>query len=250
MPTTDILLTALDFPLNVYAWSLRLEGQPVDFLHYGLWEAGDQDIHRAQSRASDYLFARLPQPPVAMLEAGIGLATTARRLVAEGYRYTGVTPDNCQILYARHTHQDRPITVRHGYFQRYTHEEPLDLILFQESAQYIPPSEIFIQCKRLLKPEGEVVIMDEIPAGLMVNLESSVQAWGFDLVAQEDLTRRAAPSVAFILVLIRRHRQALEYQLNLPPKKIDQLLQTLEKRDQAYASGEYTYQFLRLRKQG
>jgi len=249
--TNEILLTALDFPLNVYAWSLHLAGQPVEYLHYGLWESGDQeqDIYRCQARASEYLFSRLPQPPAHLLEVGIGLGASARRLVAQGYQYNGVTPDNTQILYTRHTHRKSPIEVERGYFQRYTHPSWVDVILFQESAQYIPPSEIFRQCKRLLKPGGDIILMDEIPTGLMVNLVHSVGAWGFDLIAHEELTAQATPSIPHLIAIIQRHYDLLQYELNVTAQRLDQLLRSLDKRRQAYMSGEYTYQFIHLRKQ-
>lgn len=242
------LLTALSFPLNVYAWALRLENVPTQFLHYGLWETGKSDIFTAQAKASDYLFKKLPATPMSLLEVGIGLGTTAKRLVEMGYDYTGVTPDNTQILYVRHQHKDQKITLIHDYFQHISAGKIFDLILFQESAQYIDINDIFKQCKILLKPQGQIFIMDEIPAHILPNLNNTLQSWGFKLESLENLTDQAAPSIAYLIQIIRKHFDKLLYDLNLTVAQLQGLLESLDKRHQAYLNSQYTYHFIKLLK--
>ncbi len=243
---TEFLLATLAFPLNVYAWALYLEGLAVESLHYGLWEPDEQNPLVAQQRASDYLFSHMPPAPLRVLEVGVGLGATARRLVNRGDDYLGVTPDHAQILYIRHTYKNHRIPLVQAYFQQIAELAPLDCIVFQESAQYIQPSDIFQQCQRLLKPGGSVLVMDEIPAGLLANPHASAQAWGFEVAGLEDLTARTMPSVDYLLTIIARHETALCYDLNLSVARLQELQQTLAKRRAAYAEGAYTYHFLKL----
>jgi SAM-dependent methyltransferase len=243
----ETLLTALSFPLNVYAWALYLEKVSVQYLHYGLWEEKN-DIFQAQTKASDYLFEKLPKIPTSLLEVGIGLGTTAKRLVEIGYDYTGVTPDNTQILYARHQHQEPKIKLIHDYFQKVNAEKTFDVILFQESAQYIDINDIFKQCKMLLKPYGLVFIMDEIPAHILPHLNNTLQSWGFKLEDIENLTDQAVPSIAYLIQIIRQHFDQLLYDLNLSVAQLQGLLESLDKRHQAYLNSQYTYHFIKLQK--
>ena len=85
------------FPLNVYSHILCKDYGDFEYLHYGLFEQDDQDIRRAQQRATDLLFSHLPPSPCRILEVGIGLGTTLSKLVKAGYDATGITPDENQI---------------------------------------------------------------------------------------------------------------------------------------------------------
>lgn len=243
----ETLLTALSFPLNVYAWALYLEKISVQYLHYGLWEE-KSDIFQAQAKASEYLFERLPKTPTSLLEVGIGLGTTAKRLVDLNYDYTGVTPDNTQILYVRHQYKQSKIPLIFDYFQKVKLEKTFDIILFQESAQYIDINDIFKQCKMLLKPHGLVFIMDEIPAHILPHLNNTLQSWGFKLEDIENLTDQAAPSIVYLIEIIKKHFEILLYDLNLSVAQLQGLLESLDKRHQAYLNSQYTYHFIKLQK--
>ncbi len=96
-------MRAFSFPLNVYAHLLQqVEGQ-ADYLHFAVFEPGQNDVRRAQERASELLWQALP-PPCRLLEVGIGLGTTLARLRAAGYDAHGITPEPAQIdaAHARH----------------------------------------------------------------------------------------------------------------------------------------------------
>ncbi|HTT07534.1 MAG TPA: methyltransferase domain-containing protein [Gammaproteobacteria bacterium] len=207
-------LTTLVFPLNVYAEALRLEYGAVDSLHLGLMESGDASLARAQARATERLLALLPPPPCRVLEVGIGLGKTFERLSRSGYEVTGVTPDHQQIkaVQNRAGGAGRLICTR---FEDMEAASPsFDVVLFQESAQYIQPAErLLLDSARHLAPHGTVAGMDEFPLTKLKRLREILPDTG--LVAEEltDLTRQACDSCAHLIELIDRHGPRLAREL-------------------------------------
>jgi len=129
-------------------------------LHYGLFEQDDeQDLQKAQQRATDLFFLQLPACPCRILEVGIGLGTTLSKLVKAGYDATGITPDENQINYAKNRYgENLPV-----FCQRLDFTSPkFDLIIFQESAQYIDTTILFRKASDLLTDGGQLIIMDEL----------------------------------------------------------------------------------------
>jgi len=248
----DILLPTLSFPLNVYAQALLLELGTVDYLHYGLWENTDESLKVAQQRASDKLWSVLPKlknskHKQTLLEVGIGLGTSARHLLDRGFDYTGVTPDNNQILYAWQRYQ-RDLYFQHTPFEQFQSPNHFDLIIFQESAQYIQAHLLLQGCQQLLKSQGEVIIMDEIPANLAQHLHNNIESAGFEVKQIEDLTALAAPSISYLCQVISKHQQTVCADLNISAQKLAGLLTTLRRREQAYNNGDYTYKLIHFSK--
>ena len=249
---SDILLPTLSFPLNVYAQSLLIELGTVDYLHYGLWESTEEPLKVAQQRASDKLWSVLPKlknsgDKQKLLEVGIGLGTSARYLLDRGFDYIGVTPDNNQILYAWQRYQ-RDLVFKHTPFEKFQSPSQFDLIIFQESAQYIQTNLLLQGCQQLLKAQGEVIIMDEIPANLAQNLHKHIENAGFDVKQIEDLTALAAPSISYLYQVISKHQQTICEDLNISVQKLTGLLTTLHRREQAYLNGDYTYKLINFSK--
>src|SRR5204863_8114014 len=127
------------YPLNVFMHVLTLEEGGVEHLHYGLFERADEPISVAQERSTSMLLSRLPPPPARILEAGIGLGTTLARLTRLGYDALGITPDEKQIAMARDRHPD--LRVACAKFEEMT--GAYDVIVFQESSQYIDAEALF-----------------------------------------------------------------------------------------------------------
>ena len=241
-PAVDF--TRLSFPLNVYARAIALEEGEVRYLHYGL-DVDQGGILAAQQRATDYLIERLP-PPCNLLEVGVGLCTTARRLLELGYRYTGVTPDATQVARCR----EAGLTVEHNYFEQLPAPPPTpyDLILFQESAQYIHPAALLSQAGALLATDGRVIIADEVSAQVISEAETLIPKMGFEVVRQEDITARAAPSLEYLIETILKHRKALLEGMPIDGVAFGRLLTSLEARRQAYLAGRHRYLFIELRR--
>lgn len=252
--------TRLDFPLNVYAHSLYLQQGQVEYLHYGLveehedaWELG---AHIPQRRSTALILARLPPPPCRILEVGVGLGTLAALLVQQGYEVTGISPDPYQIMLAEQQAAGNNCRLQCVSFEEFnTLEQSFDIILFQESAQYIKPLTLFNKANRLLSERGKLLIVDEV--GLRRTPEEGIdglpllrytlaqaQRCGFKLLEQLDLSRRAAPTIDYLLRVIQTHQTQLLADLELSEQALAALLQSLQLYRRKYQGGRYGYSLL------
>lgn len=201
---------AMDFsrmalPLCVYAQAVQLQSGQVNSLHYGLFESPDEDLAGAQQRATDRLFRELPPPPARLLEVGIGLGTTLRRLLATGYRITGVTPDAWQIANAADCAR-LGATLIQDYFQTMPWDgSPFDIVLFQESAQYVDTRLLMTRCAELLPPGGTLLIMDEVMSDCVEPALAFAREAGLRLEQRQDLTAQAGHTPAYLAELVDRH---------------------------------------------
>lgn len=206
---------ALAFPLNIYAQAIRIETGHLDSLHFGLYRHPDDGLFAAQANATALLLSRLPPPPARVLEVGVGLGATLRRLAALGYTVVGISPDRQQIARLQDV-PSRGVSLVQCRFEEVLPPQPgYDVVLFQESAQYItPPSLLIEHSRRMLSPGGALLIMDEFPASAVDPLLEQAETAG--LVCREylDLTQSALPSVRELATLIERHEQRLSGDLD------------------------------------
>ncbi len=245
----EILFPTLSFPLNVYAQALWKTEAELQYLHYGLWQTGF-NLAQAQQAATAVLMAALPASPASVLEVGIGLGTTARRLQESGYPYTGITPDNAQILYARHRLSDLPQMpcFVHTTFEQFLPSEKFQVIVFQESAQYIKVDNLLRGCHAALDSGGQVLIMDEFSAPVCAALEAGLPNASFQILRYEDFTQQAAPSISYLIQAIEQQRAAVLYDLNLSATRLEALMHSLKQRERAYQNQSYFYKLLLLQK--
>lgn len=242
-------IQGFQFPLNVYAELLRLESGAVDDLHYGLFEPGERDVTRAQRRHTEMVLARLPPPPARILEVGIGMGTTLAELIALGYEVTGVTPDPAQIRIARA--KAPSATLVETPFEAFASEQRYDLILFQESSQYIDAATLFAQAGRYCAPTGSVLILDEFSVDARPGLQqlasvvSNAKARGFELGENTDLSSQAIGTLDYLLEAVERRRGELETNLGLGPDAIPSLCASNIDYRRRYAAGLYQYHCLR-----
>lgn len=122
------------FPLNVYACALSLEHGGDFDLHYGIF-CGAMTLRQAQEESTKTLLTLLPLPPARLLEVGVGLGTTAARLISLGYAYTGVTPDKDQIRFCDRTNRAKRGQLVNARFEDFSSPILFDAIVFQESSQ-------------------------------------------------------------------------------------------------------------------
>ena len=233
----------LSFPLNAYACALELEEGEVHSLHYG-FDLADGGIAAAQRRASDYLFERLPPAPKRLLEVGIGLCGTGRELTDRGYDYTGISPDASQVERCRAA----GLNVEHHYFERMPTGRRFELILFQESAQYINAQALLTQAARLLETEGRMIIHDEVNTQVLEPARHLLNEAGFELLREEDVTERAAPTLDYLIDILLRHREAVAKRIGVDGVRFSRLITSLEQRRQAYRNRTFRYLFLELRR--
>lgn len=248
----------LIFPLNVYAHALLLQEGRADYLHYGLFQHEQNDLGTAQQYSTELLLSRLPTPPCRILEVGVGLGTTFSLLVQKGYQIQGITPDAQQIaqIHKRLGTQVQVTCQRLEDFEAAKHS--FDVVLFQESAQYIEPLIIFNKALDLLPVEGDLLIIDEFALRRVEPIEESLhllddmlalaKRLGFELVEHLDLSALAAPTLNYLLRVTMLQRQRLINDLSLSAQSLAQLDQSNQLSQEKYACGRFGYALLHFRK--
>jgi cyclopropane fatty-acyl-phospholipid synthase-like methyltransferase len=237
------------YPLNVFMHILMHEEGGVRYLHYGLFDRDDDSIGTAQERSTELLLARLPSPPARLLDVGLGLGTTLERLTQLGYDAEGITPDQTQISLARM----RPVRLTQASFETFQ-SEPYDLLIFQESSQYIESGALFAKARELAP---RALVLDEFatrplddvgalrPLGAFI---SAASANGFRVVEELDLSTRAAPTIDYFRARLSRYRAALIADLGLTGQQVDALIASGERYRDRYRTGLYSYRLLDLRR--
>lgn len=248
----------LTFPLNVYAHALLLQEGKVAYLHYGLFQDDETSLKAAQQFSTDLLLAKLPPPPCRILEVGVGLGTTFSLLRQRGYEVHGITPDSQQIAHIQKSQGAAAAVSCHSLEAFSAGPGSFDVILFQESAQYIEPLVIFNQALDLLSPSGQLFIIDEFtlrhdatrPGGLhrIDNVITLAGRLGFELLEHRDLSAMAAPTLDYLLQVTRTHRHSLIRDLALNDEQLDQLDASNRIYREKYTSGHYGYALLHFRK--
>ncbi len=247
------------FPLNVYTHILYKDYGDVEYLHYGLFEEdnNDQDVQKAQIHATDLLLSHLPTPPTKILKVGIGLGTTLSKLLKAGYDIVGISPDQNQIQYAKNRYgEDLPIYCTQ--LEDFSCTEKFDLIIFQESAQYINTTTLFQKAYDLLTAEGRILIIDELL--LQEKSESepelpSVKDYllnsnnlGFEIIEQSDLSNKALPTNTYILNSVTHYHEDLMTELGLSSEQINNLISATQNHIRKYYSGRYGYGLFHFKK--
>ena len=167
---------SLPEPFNFYR--LVLTG---DHLHFGLWseDALDDDLEKAQERMFDCLLSFFPEPPADVLDVGCGLGLSALLLARKGYRVTAIAPSPELIGYACQVHADSGVDFQIAGFLDDTTAgfaaRAYDVILFQESFQYLHPLETAVRRARsLLRDTGKMIIGDEVCLDRTIQSQTSV----------------------------------------------------------------------------
>lgn len=228
---------------------LTHEEGSVRYLHYGLFDDEHEPLLTAQERSTELLLSRLPLPPARLLEVGIGLGTTLRRLLSLGYAAEGITPDRHQIAMAG------ALPVHCAAFETYEPGATYDAIVFQESSQYIDSEALFANAARLAP---RVIALDEFALqpleeeGALRSREAflaAAQRHRFVVTEELDLSRQAAPTMSYFTHRIPAWRDRLIADLGLTGQQIDDLVTSGAKYRERYANGIYGYRLLTLRKE-
>jgi hypothetical protein len=239
------------FPLNVFMHILTHEEGGVRYLHYGLFEDERDRLSTAQDRSTELLLSRLPPPPCRILEAGIGLGTTMAWLVARGYDAWGITPDEHQIAMVQEKYSGMP--VRCAAFETLDMDKTFDLLLFQESSQYIDSEALFARAATLAP---RILVLDEFALkaldeeGALHSLEGFLDAasrHGYRVIDDLDLSAKAAPTMDYFTHRIPQYREKLIADLGITDEQVDHLIENGVKYRARYAEGVYGYRFLDLR---
>lgn len=243
------------FPLNVLLNVLTREEGRAENMHYGLFEAAGDSIGAAQERSTALLLSRLPPPPGRLLEVGIGLGTTLARLASLGYDAEGITPDSVQAEAARERFGDR-IRIHATPLEAFEARGTFDIVVFQESSQYIECETLFRRVRSLSSAGATLVVLDEFALAEIDRPQSlprldrflaAAARAGFVLQEELDLSAAAAPTVDYFLERIPRHQAVLESELAVTAAELDGLLESGAAYRDLYRTGAYGYRLLRFR---
>jgi SAM-dependent methyltransferase len=231
------------YPLNVFMHVLTLEEGRVDHLHYGLFENDGESLAAAQEHSTELLLSRLPPPPARILDAGAGLGTTLARLTRLGCDVTGITPDEKQVAMIRSRYGDS-VKIECTRFEDFAAHAPFDMIVFQESSQYIDSDELFAKAAKVTT---RVLVLDEFALrdeGVLHRLDAFLAAakrHGFDVTERLDLSAKAPRSIDYFTSRLPRYRDSLIRDLGLAGEQIDELIANAQSYAQMYRKGVYGY---------
>jgi SAM-dependent methyltransferase len=243
------------FPLNVFMHVLTLEEGEVRYLHYALFERGDESIAAAQERSTGLLLERLPPPPSRLLEVGVGLGTTFARLAGMGYEIEGMGPDERQIAVARVRVGDAA-RLHAVPFEHFETPRRYDAIFFQESSQYIDSETLFGKARQLAAPGAAIIVLDEFAVEPVERPDAlhrldlflaAAASRDFRLEEELDLSRQAAPTVRYFMDRLPRYRGALTADLGLSEEQVNGLIESGKAYAELYGSGRYVYRLLKFR---
>ena len=186
------------------------------------------------------LLSRLPPPPARLLDVGAGLGTTLERLISLGYDAEGITPDAKQAAMTR----GRVTVACFESFDR----GPYDVLLFQESSQYVESDALFAKA-RALAPR--VLVLDEFAShnGTLHALDAFLRAAktnGFRVAEDLDLSAKAAPTIDYFQSRFERYRGALQADLGITNEQVDDLIAKGKANLHRYRTGVYTYRLMDL----
>ena len=184
----------------------------------------------------------------------MGLGTFAAELADADYEVVAISPDETQVKLADTLAAERPkLSVLALAFEQMPgrSEDSFDVVLLQESAQYIGLNDLFTGAAALLREQGRLMLLDEVALGrsadglqnlhLLADIKAHAQRLGFSLVHEQDLSREAAPTVDFVLEHLPCLRDPLIRALRLDPIALDYLQTALQAYRAEYAAGRFGY---------
>lgn len=187
-----------------------------DHFHFGLWPEDNTllSLEDAQGRMFDYLLSFFPPPPAEVLDVGCGLGLSASLLAQKGYKVTAIAPSAEMIQYAQMTYGGNGVLFREaGFFSEDKDvfaQERYDVLLFQESAQYLSSlRDVMKKAWWLLRTNGFLIIGDEVCYDESIKAETYVHLArdfrvafaenGFRIVENEKVGKRVFPTHDFVI---------------------------------------------------
>lgn len=217
----DTVYVNLPEPFCYYKIILR-----SDHLHFGLWEENHSGLSMedAQENMFNYLLSFFPPPPAEVLDVGCGLGLSAYVLSQKGYKVTAIAPSPEMIQYAQQAYGESGVTFRMlGFFDE---DEVVfspgryDVLLFQESAQYVSPlDEVMKKARRLLKENGFLIIGDETCYDESIKPETAVHLsrdftvalaeHGFRIIENRKIGKEIFPTYDFVIRELTKNKDRI-----------------------------------------
>lgn len=250
----------LPFPLNVYGLTLALEFGAAEHLHFGVYGESNeerQNYPEAQARSQESLRTLLPPTPARILEYGFGSGGLAAELGASGYEVTALSPLTEEYRAAQGSGV-AGVRYLQGELAGFQPEEVFDVLLLQQSAQYLDPLQLLVSANACLKEGGQLLIADEFllddstrkpqPRPLLANFLRLAQRCGFSAERQRDMGRQVAPGLVEFARLLDKHAATLCERLGISTVLLGQLQAQLQEMASQYQHALLGYTLLDLRK--
>lgn len=223
----DALWAKLPEPFHFYR--LVFKG---DHLHFGYWPENfpGLSLEEAQEKMFLLLLSCFPEPPARVLDVGCGLGFSAALLAEKGYRVTAIAPSDELIGYAKTRYGSEKVDYQNAGF---LDESPAfavdlyDIILFQESLQYLHPIEaVFHQARRLLRPKGKIIFGDEVCLDRSIqshtavhhrsDIISALSENGFRISSQKTVRENVLPTCNEVILRFTSHFDHVVRQVQAP----------------------------------
>ncbi len=253
----DKLIQSFPEPFNFYRIVLD-----SDHLHFGLWKEDEPDmtLEEAQENMFRSLLNYFPLPPAKVLDVGCGLGISAYCLAEKGYEVQAISPSQELIAYAEYTYPHPNLAFHAAGFSE-NHpvfgEQAYDVILFQESLQYLSPlEEVFQKARNLLKKEGSIIVSDEMchdisvkpqtAVHLIKNTVSSLLERGFRITSQKEMGNQVAKTIDIIIGRFEKNREKILQTVKKQDtqKQLDFFLNGWKLQKQWYASHQMGYHMI------
>ena len=204
-----------------------LQDGGVDYMHYGYWTSDTRTIAEAQENLADLMKSFIPVGIKTILDSGCGLGRTTWDLSTKGFNVTGLSPDRDLILEAQRKYPELAKQFVCARFEDVSSTFQFDLVFFQESSQYIDVKVLFEKLAELVKPDGFVLICDEVRYSnkpRLFNKKSDMLEFatinGFNLKRQEVITDKVLPTRTFFTKCLRDNLSDIVHQFSVTKRDV------------------------------
>jgi len=242
--------------IQPFGYYLFLTGS--DHMHYGYWPPGSEDISLsdAQERHTSLLHDRIKGSRLRILDVGCGLGASTCQLHLQGHEVIGIAPSSELIGYARE-HNSGPDYIDCGFLTDHpqiTRADSFDLIIFQESLQYFPDLDaVFSRVKQILRPEGRVIICDEVSRDnrtrsasevhSAIDIETAFSKTGFFVRWHKDISTAVAQTTTLLTKLFRgRQAEIRDYFGEQTDTELCLYIEGWERTEKWYYDGSFGYE--------
>lgn len=189
----------------------------LEYLNFGVWEAGDPldltCLRRAQERLVGRMFELLPPGVSSVLDVGCGTGVIAERLASLGYDVEGLSPDPYHGELFTERLPDRRFHL--GRFQEFEPDRRYDVLFLCESAQYVWLEALFDAVRRSLAPGGHLLLCDYFVVRAnggerstsghpLDDFVARAKAAGLVLEIHEDVTEAVVPTLRLAQSMLDR----------------------------------------------
>jgi cyclopropane fatty-acyl-phospholipid synthase-like methyltransferase len=183
-----------------------------EYLHYGYFsddlEADVTNLHEAQKRYTDLIFSSIPVGVKTILDVGCGSGKMANELINKGYQVDCVSPSISLNKFAEKLLSDKG-KVYSTKFESYESNNKYDLILFNESFQYIPMDESIPRALKYLNKGGYILLGDFFRSDISVKhpiggghewkeWERKLPHFPVEIIFEKDITKETAKTIDIV----------------------------------------------------